>query len=157
MEPFAPAVEDDIPWLQLHAAPLHLWVRAARKAHKDELRCQREIGDPRQVFLAALQLEVMQRYPGQAGLERTLRRTEQIDPHLAQARLIVVGLDGRSLCRFPASAALHASRTKSRPAGPRCRPEMCKAQGRFTEPTLTMQIPEIARASLYFFAVEDLR
>src|SRR5437764_1000949 len=47
----------------------------------------------RQVFLAALQLEVMQRYPGQAGLERTLRRTEQIDPHLAQARLIVVGLD----------------------------------------------------------------
>ena len=93
MEPFAPAVEDDIPWLQLHAAPLHLWVRAARKAHKDELRCQREIGDPRQVFLAALQLEVMQRYPGQAGLERTLRGTEQIDPHLAQARLVVVGLD----------------------------------------------------------------
>jgi hypothetical protein len=59
------------------------------------------------------QLQVIERCLGQVGLERTLRGTEKIDPHLAQARLVVIGLDEGACAasRYPIShtpaAALH--------------------------------------------------
>jgi hypothetical protein len=96
MEPFAPTVEYQVPGLQFHAAPQHRGVRARHKPCKHQCRLQRNIGDARQILLAAQQLQMMKRRPGQAGVEGTLRGNEEIDPHLAQARLVVIGVDERA-------------------------------------------------------------
>ena len=58
-------------------------------------------------LLTVQQMQVMESYPGQVGLEGTLRGTEEIDPHLAQARLVVIGID-KGACaasRHPPSCA----------------------------------------------------
>src|SRR5260370_33435096 len=100
---------------------------------------------------------MMERCPGQAGVERTLRGNEEIDPQMAKARLVVIGLDEGSCAasRHPLSCMPAGSNPQSE--GPRCRPEMCRPQGSSTEPSLTMQIPETSRVTGYFFAIGDRR
>src|SRR5271170_1161678 len=98
MEPFAPTVEYDLPCLQFLAAPKNRRVRARRKRYKDKLRSQRNIGDARQILFAAQQLQVMERCPGQMRLELALIGNEKIDPHRAQARLVVIGIAPGSRC-----------------------------------------------------------
>jgi hypothetical protein len=69
MEPLAPTVDHYLRGMQFDAAPKHRQVRARRKPYEDERRSQRHIGDARQILLAAQQLQVMERCPGQAGVE----------------------------------------------------------------------------------------
>jgi hypothetical protein len=93
MEPLALAVEYYVPCLQFDAAPKHRRVRACRKPYKHQPRSQRNISDARQILVAVQQLQAMERCPGQLGLKRTLRDSEEIDPHLAQARPVIIGID----------------------------------------------------------------
>src|ERR1700730_13938349 len=99
----------------------------------------------------------MERCPGQVCLERALRGNEEIDPRLAQARLVVIGID-KGTCAAPRHSL------PCMPAGsdpwserPRCRPEMCRPEGRFGRPSLTMRIREAAKANRYFFSVGGRR
>ena len=109
-------VEYYVPCLQFDAAPNHRGVRARRKAYKYQHWRQRDMRDARHVLLAAQQLHVMERCPGQAGVESTLRGNEKIDPQMAKARLVVFGIDkgARAASRHP--TFLHANRI--RPAIP---------------------------------------
>src|SRR5580704_9971294 len=124
MKPLALAVDYNVLRLQFHAAPHHRRVRAPRKAHEDECGRQRDIADPRYVLFAAQQIEVMQGCPGQAGLERALTGNEKIEPRLAQARLVVIGVDEGACAasRHPRSCTRAGSNPRSE--GPRCRPEL---------------------------------
>src|ERR1700730_8608280 len=129
MEPLAPTVEYQVAGLQFYAAPQHRRVRARHKADKYQRRRQRDMGDARHVLLGVQELEVMQRCPGQAGVERTLKGDEEIDPQMAEARLVVIGIDkgARAASRHPSSCMPTGSDPRSET--PRCRPEMCRPLG----------------------------
>ena len=108
--------------------------------------------DARHILLAAQQLQLMERRPGQAGVERTLRGNEKIDPQMAKARLVVFGVDkgARALPGIPLSCMPTGSDPRSEGATVLTGNV---AKGRSAGSLLTMQIEEAARANRYFFVV----
>ena len=93
IEALGRAVEYYVSGSEFHAAPQHRRVLAHHKPYKYQRRVQRHIGNAGHILLATQQLQLMERYPGQVGVECTLRGNEQFDPRLAQARLVIVGID----------------------------------------------------------------
>src|SRR5262249_40298694 len=85
--------EHDVIRLQCRAAPHRQWPRLRRKRHEGALRRQMEIGCTRKVLLAAQHLEMVQVGPGEAGVEITTARDDELDLCLAQARLVKIGFE----------------------------------------------------------------
>src|ERR1700726_5044272 len=100
----------------------------------------------------------MESRPGQVGLKHTLRGSEEIDPDMVKARLVIIGIDEGAFAASRHPFFLHASRVKpaprkaTMPAGIATEPK-----GRSDRWWLTMQIPEVAKENRYFFSVGGRR
>jgi len=117
MEPLGTAVKHDLTRLQLHAAPNHRPAPQCCKSDKDERRSQRDIGDPREVLLAAKEIEVIQPGARRAGFEfASIAYKKEIERYPAQARLVVIWVDKGACAASWHPLSLQASRRKV--AGP---------------------------------------
>jgi hypothetical protein len=92
MHALAARVQDDVARLQPHPAPYGGWIMMRRKRYKDPLRCQGDIGNAREVFLAVEQVQMAQLDPSQVRPEFFKAGKDNIDPRTANIRLVVGGI-----------------------------------------------------------------
>src|SRR5580704_1912432 len=92
MHALAAAVEHHIARSQLDPLVYGRRIEVHREGNEDALRRQRDIGDARQVFLAAKEEQIWQFHPGQARLEITAAGKDEIDPRPAKTGLVVGGI-----------------------------------------------------------------
>src|SRR5262249_52829325 len=100
-ESLGATVEHDLPGVQFHAAPDNREAQPSRKSHENERRRQRNVGDPRNILLAAQQIEVIEPRACHPGLEFASRHNKQeIEGYSVQACLIIIGVD-KGACAAP--------------------------------------------------------
>jgi hypothetical protein len=96
MQPLAATVEHDITRLHFCAAPYGQWSGIRQKRYKGHARRELQIGYAWGIFLTSQHLQMVQLCPGKAGSELVAGHDDSLDLYLAQARLVVIGLEKRA-------------------------------------------------------------
>jgi hypothetical protein len=96
MQSLAAAVEYDIPCLEIHATPHGQRCGIDGDCHKREPSGQTHIRYAWGIFLAPQRLQMMQLCPSEPGSGLSTRDDDGFDLCIAQARLVVIGVEERA-------------------------------------------------------------
>jgi hypothetical protein len=96
MQPLAATMEHDITRLHFCAAPHGQWSGIRSKRDKGQPRCELQLSYAWGIFLTPQHLQMVELGPGEARSELAAGQDDSLELRLAQARLVLVGLEERA-------------------------------------------------------------